>query len=136
VTQTLLTFLSAAIWWVIYSSAAAIIPALIVWGALRFLEKTPVVFNRAYMASLIWALVAVLTGGLVIAAQHGQAPGESIFVLPWMRASLVLDMLIGAWLVWWYVPRIDARRVKPTSACMAVAIVMVVAMVIGTTIRR
>ncbi|MET0935432.1 MAG: hypothetical protein ABWX83_05555 [Luteibacter sp.] len=135
-TQTLLTFLSAAIWWVIYSSAAAIIPAVIVWGALRFLEKTPVVFNRAYMASLIWALVAVLTGGLVIAAQHGQAPGESIFVLPWMRASLVLDMLIGAWLVWWYVPRIDARRVKPTSACMAVAIVMVVAMVIGTTIRR
>jgi hypothetical protein len=136
VTQTLLTLLSASIWWVIYSSAAAIVPALIVWGSLRFLEKKAVVFNRAYFASLLWALVAVLTGGLVIAAQHGQAPGESIFVLPWMRASLVLDMLIGVYLIWRLVPRIDARRVKPTSACMAVALVMVVAMVIGTTIRR
>lgn len=135
-TQTLLTLLSAAIWWVIYSSAAAVIPAVIVWLALRWLEKTPVVFNRAYMASLIWALAAVLTGGLVIAAQHGQAPGESIFALPWMRASLVVDMLLGAGLIWWLVPRVDARRVKPTSACMAVALVMVVAMVIGTTIHR
>ena len=135
-TQTLLTLLSASIWWVIYSSAAAIVPALIVWGSLRFLEKKAVVFNRAYFASLLWALVAVLTGGLVIAAQHGQALGESIFVLPWMRASLVLDMLIGVYLIWRLVPRIDARRVKPTSACMAVALVMIVAMVIGTTIRR
>ncbi len=71
------------------------------------------------MASLVWSLAAVLMGGLAIAAQHGQAPGQSIFVLPWMRASLVVDMLLGAWLIWWLVPRIDARRVKPTSACMA-----------------
>lgn len=135
-TQSLLTLFSAAIWWVIYSSAIAVVPALIVWLALRWLEKTPVVFNRAYLASLVWALVAVLTGGLVIAAQHGQAPGQSIFALPWMRASLVVDMLLGAWLVWWMVPRVDARRVKPTSACMAVALVMVVAMIVGTAIRR
>ncbi|HXP02059.1 MAG TPA: hypothetical protein VN813_16265 [Luteibacter sp.] len=135
-TQTLLTLLSAAIWWVIYSSAAAAVPAVIVWLSLRWLEKTPVVFNRAYMASLIWTLAAVLTGGLVIAAQHGQAPGESVFALPWMRASLVLDMLLGAALIWYLVPRLDARRVKPTSACMAVALVMVVAMVVGTTIHR
>ncbi|MGF6711590.1 putative PurR-regulated permease PerM [Luteibacter sp. W1I16] len=135
-TQPLLTFLSAAIWWVIYSSAVAVVPALIVWLTLRWLEKTPVVFNRAYLASLVWSLAAVLMGGLAIAAQHGQAPGQSIFVLPWMRASLVADMLLGAWLIWWLVPRIDARRVKPTSACMAVALVMVVAMVVGTAIRR
>ncbi len=135
-TQTLLTLLSAAIWWVIYSSAAAVVPAVIVWLSLRWLEKTPVVFNRAYMASLIWTPAAVLTGGLVIAAQHGQAPGESVFALPWMRASLVLDMLLGAALIWYLVPRLDARRVKPTSACMAVALVMVVAMVVGTTIHR
>jgi hypothetical protein len=131
VTQSLLTLFSAAIWWVIYSSAVAVVPALIVWLALRWLEKTPVVFNRAYLASLVWTLVAVLTGGLVIASQHGQAPGQSIFTLPWMRASLVVDMLLGAGLVWWMVP-----RVKPTSACMAVALVMVVAMVVGTAIRR
>lgn len=135
-TQPLLTLLSAAIWWIIYSSAAAVVPALIVWGVLRWLERTPVVFNRAYFASLLWTLAVVLSGGLVIAGQHGQAVGQSIFTLPWMRAALVLNMLLGVVAVWWLVPRIDARRVKPTSACMAVAIVMVVAMVIGTTIRR
>ena len=134
--QPLLTLLAAAIWWVIYSSAAAVVPALIVWGMLRWLERTPVVFNRAYFASLLWTLAMVLSGGLVIAAQHGQAMGQSIFVLPWMRAALVANMLLGAALVWWLVPRVDARRVKPTSACVAVALVMVVAMVIGTTIHR
>lgn len=135
-TQTILTLLSAAIWWVIYSSAAAVIPAVIVWLTLRWLERVPVVFNRAYLASLLWALAAVLTGGLVIAAQHGQATGQSVFALPWMRASLIVDMLLGVWLIWRLVPRIDARRVKPTSACMAVGFVMVVAMIAGTVMHR
>jgi len=136
VTQTLLTLLSAAIWWVIYSSAAAVVPAVIGWFALRWLERVPVVFNRVYLASLLWMLLAVLTGGLVIAAQHGQAVGQSVFALPWMRAALVLDMLAGVWLIWRLVPRIDARRVKPTSACMVVALVMVVAMIGGTALHR
>ncbi|TCV91595.1 hypothetical protein EC912_11025 [Luteibacter rhizovicinus] len=135
-TQTLLTFLSGAIWWVIYSSAGAVLPALVVWLVLRWLEKVPVVFNRAYFASLLWTLAAVAMSGMVIIAQHGRAAGVSIFELPWMRASLVVDMVLGAFLVWRLVPRIDARRVKPTSACMAVAIVMMVAMIVGTTIRR
>ncbi|SEM78780.1 hypothetical protein SAMN02800694_1709 [Luteibacter sp. UNCMF331Sha3.1] len=135
-TQSILTLLSAAIWWVIYSSAAAVVPALITWLTLRWLEKTAVVFNRAYLASLLWMLVAVLTGGLVIASQHGQAAGQSLFALPWMRAALILDMVVGVWLIWRLVPRIDARRVKPTSACMVVALVMVVAMVTGTAIHR
>jgi len=136
VTQTLLTLLSAAIWWVIYSSAAAVVPAVIGWFALRWLERVPVVFNRVYLASLLWMLLAVLTGGLVIAAQHGQAVGQSVFALPWMRAALVLDMLAGVWLIWRLVPRVDARRVKPTSACMVVALVMVVAMIGGTALHR
>lgn len=135
-TQTLLTLLSAAIWWVIYSSAAAVVPAVIGWFALRWLERVPVVFNRVYLASLLWMLLAVLTGGLVIAAQHGQAVGQSVFALPWMRAALVLDMLAGVWLIWRLVPRIDARRVKPTSACMVVGLVMVVAMIGGTALHR
>lgn len=134
--QTLLTLLSAAIWWVIYSSAAAVIPAVIVFMVLRWLEHTPVVFNRAYFASLLWALVAVLLGGLAMAAGHGPAPGAPVLALPWVRASLVIDMLVGAFLVWRLVPRVDARRVKPGSACMAVAIVMVVALVVGSTLRR
>lgn len=135
-TQPLLTLLSAGIWWIIYSSAAAVLPAVMIWAILRWLERTPVVFNRAYFASLLWALSVVALGGLVIAVQHGQAAGQSVFALPWMRAVLVVGMLLGAFLVWRLVPRIDARRVKPTSACMAVAIVMVVVMVLGTTLHR
>jgi len=135
-TQPLLTLLSAGIWWVIYSSAAAVLPAVMIWAILRWLERTPVVFNRAYFASLLWALSLVALGGLVIAAQHGQAVGQSVFALPWMRAVLVVGMLLGAFLVWRLVPRVDARRVKPTSACMAVAMVMVVVMVLGTTLHR
>jgi hypothetical protein len=34
------------------------------------------------------------------------------------------------------VPRIDARRVRPTSACMTVAIIMVIAMVVATAVGR
>ncbi|KAF1003794.1 MAG: hypothetical protein GAK28_04448 [Luteibacter sp.] len=135
-TQSLLTLLSAAIWWIIYSSAAAVVPAVMVWASLRWLERVPVVFNRAYFASLLWALAIVATCGLVIAAQHGAAVGQSLFALPWMRGVLVADMLLGAFLVWRLVPRVDARRVKPTSACMAVALVMVVVMVVGTTVHR
>lgn len=135
-TQPLLTLLSAGIWWIIYSSAAAVLPAVMIWAILRWLERTPVVFNRAYFASLLWALSVVALGGLVIAVQHGQAAGQSVFALPWMRAALVLGMLLGAFFVWRLVPRVDARRVKPTSACMAVAMVMVVVMVLGTTLHR
>lgn len=135
-TQSLLTLLSAAIWWIIYSSAAAVVPAVMVWATLRWLERVPVVFNRAYFASLLWALAIVATCGLVIAAQHGDAVGQSLFALPWMRGVLVADMLLGAFLVWRLVPRVDARRVKPTSACMAVALVTVVILVVGTTVHR
>nr|WP_221195519.1 hypothetical protein [Luteibacter sp. Sphag1AF] len=131
-----MTFLSASIWWVIYSSAGAVLPALVVWLVLRWLEKVPVVFNRAYFASLLWTLAAVAMGAGVLIAQHGRSAGVSIFQLPWMRASLVVDMLLGVLLIWRLVPRTDARRVKPTSACMAVALVMMVAMIVGTTIRR
>ena len=87
-TSTILTLLSGLIWWVLYSSVGAVLPALIVWFVLRWLEKTPVVFNRAYFACLLWALAAVAMGGFVIMSQHGKAAGVSIFALPWMRASL------------------------------------------------
>jgi hypothetical protein len=136
VTSTILTLLSGLIWWVLYSSVGAVLPALVAWLILRWLEKTPVVFNRAYFACLLWTLVAVGMGGLVILSQHGKAAGVSIFALPWMRASLVVDMLVGAGLLWWLVPRIDARRIRPTSACMTVAIIMVIAMVVATAVGR
>jgi hypothetical protein len=133
VTNTLLTFLSALIWWVIYSSAAALIPALICWPVLRWLEKTSVVFNRTYLACLLWTLFGLGAGGLVLLSQRSSpAQGYAIFSSPWMRGVLVLDMLVGALLLWRLVPRIDARRIRPTSACMAVAIVTVLVLIAGT----
>jgi hypothetical protein len=130
--NTLLTFLSAAIWWVLYSSAAAIVPALLVWGILRWLEKTPVVFNRAYLASLFWTLFGLGAGGLVLLSlRSAPAHGYAVFASPWMRGVLVLTMLAGVWLIWRMVPRIDARRVRPASACMAVAIITVLGLIAG-----
>lgn len=131
-TQTILTLLSALIWWVLYSSAAAIVPAVLVYFMLRMAEKTPVVFNRAYFACLVWTLFGVATAGLVLLAQKSSpAAGYALFASPWMRGALVVDMLVGVLLVWRLVPRVDARRVRIASACMAVAAVTVLAMLLG-----
>jgi hypothetical protein len=133
VTQTILTLLSALIWWVLYSSAAAIVPAVLVYAMLRMVERTPVVFNRAYFASLLWTLFGIATAALVLLGQKSSpATGYALFASPWMRGALILDMLAGVLLVWRLVPRVDARRVRITSACMAVAAVTVVALVLGT----
>jgi hypothetical protein len=130
VIQTLLTLLSAIIWLVLYASVGAVVPALIGWSSLRWLERTPVVFNRTYLAMLVWLLIALGVGGVVLLlTRHGQPLDASLLELAWVRGWLVLDMLLGALLIWWLVPRIDARRVKPTSACMTVAILMVVGIV-------
>jgi predicted PurR-regulated permease PerM len=130
VTQTLLTLLSAVIWLVLYASVGAVVPAVIGWSALRWLERTPVVFNRTYLAMLVWLLIALGVGGTVLLlTRHGQPLDASLLELAWVRGWLVLDMLLGAFLIWRLVPRVDARRVKPTSACMTVAILMVVGIV-------
>lgn len=136
-TQTLLTLLSALIWLVLYSSVGAVIPAVIGWSVLRWLERTPVVFNRTYLAMLIWLLLALGVGGAVLlATRSGQPLDASLFELAWVRGWLVLDMLLGAFLIWRLVPRVDARRVKPTSACMTVAILMVVSLVVSMAIHH
>jgi hypothetical protein len=130
VTQTLLTLLSAVIWLVLYSSVGAVVPAVIGWSVLRWLERTPVVFNRTYLAMLVWLLLALGVGGAVLlATRHGQPLDASLLGLAWVRGWLVLAMLLGAFLIWRLVPRVDARRVKPTSACMTVAILMVISIV-------
>jgi len=46
----------------------------------------------------------------------------------------VLDMLIGSVLLWRLVPRIDARRIRPGSACMAVAVIMAISFGIATSL--
>ncbi|MET0255418.1 MAG: hypothetical protein ABW193_06470 [Luteibacter sp.] len=136
-TQTLLTLLSAVIWLVLYSSVGAVVPAVIGWSVLRWLERTPVVFNRTYLAMLVWLLLALGVGGAVLlATRHGQPLDASLLGLAWVRGWLVLAMLLGAFLIWRLVPRVDARRVKPTSACMTVAILMVISIVAAMAVHH
>jgi hypothetical protein len=51
-----------------------------------------------------------------------------------LRLALVVDMAVGALLLWRLIPRVDARRIRPTSACMAVAAVIAVAFGIATSL--
>lgn len=136
-TQTLLTLLSAAIWLVLYSSVGAVLPAVLGWALLRWLERMPVVFNRAYLAMLVWLLLALGIGGSVLLfTRHGQPLDASLLTLAWVRGWLVLSMLLGAFLIWRLVPRVDARRVKPSSACMTVAMLTVVSLVVALALHR
>jgi hypothetical protein len=46
----------------------------------------------------------------------------------------VLSMLVGVFAMWRLVPRIDARRIRLTSACFAVAVVMAITFGVVTTL--
>jgi hypothetical protein len=43
-------------------------------------------------------------------------------------------MLIGTVLLWWLTPRVDARRIRLGSACMAVAAIMAISFGIATSL--
>jgi hypothetical protein len=43
-----------------------------------------------------------------------------------LRGALVVDMVIGVLVMWRLIPRIDAHRIRPASACMAVAVIMAI----------
>ena len=51
-----------------------------------------------------------------------------------LRWALVADMVIGVALVWRLTPRVDAHRVRPGSACLAVAAVMAVGFGVATSL--
>lgn len=125
--QTLLTLLSTLLWWVLYGSILALFASLVAWPVLRWSERAGVVFNRVYLACLLWSLLGLLLVGLVAAhAGHVRPPyGPLLASLP-LRLALVADMLAGALLLWRLTPRVDARRIRPTSACMAMAAVTAV----------
>jgi hypothetical protein len=133
--STLLTLLSTLLWWVLYGSIAALVASLIAWPVLRWSERADVVFNRVYLACLLWSLFGLLLVGLVAAHQgHLKPPyGPLLASLP-LRLALVVDMAAGALLLWRLIPRVDARRIRPTSACMAVAAVVAVAFGIATSL--
>jgi hypothetical protein len=133
--QTLLTVLSALLWWVLYGSMAALAAALIAWPMLRWAERANVVFNRVYLACLLWTLLGLLLIALV-AAHEGRLkpPYAPLLASAPLRLALVADMVAGAVLLWRLIPRVDARRIRPTSACMAVAAVMAVGFGIATSL--
>lgn len=133
--QTLLTLLSAFLWWVLYGSMAALAAALIAWPMLRWAERANVVFNRVYLACLLWTLLGLLLVALVAAREgHIRPPYAPLLASAPLRLVLVVDMVAGALLLWRLIPRVDARRIRPTSACMAVAAVMAVAFGIATSL--
>ena len=43
-------------------------------------------------------------------------------------------MFIGVALLWRLIPRVDARRIRPTSACIAVAAIMAIAFGVATSL--
>ena len=132
---TLLTVISSLLWWVLYSSMAAVVFALIGWSVMRWTERCAVVFNRIYLASLLWTLIGtVLIVGVAAYEGHLRPPYATLLSSGLLRIVLVLDMLLGVLLLWRLVPRIDARRIRPGSACMAVAASMAIGFGVATTL--
>lgn len=132
---TLLTIISTLLWWVLYSSMGALLCALISWPILRWMERSPVVFNRLYFACLLWTLIGM---ALVVAAAavegHLRPPYGSLLGSGLLRWVLIFDMLMGALLLWRLTPRIDAHRVRIGSACMAIAAVMAIGFGVATSL--
>jgi len=125
---TLLTVISTLLWWVLYSSIGALFFAIIAWSVLRWTERCAVVFNRTYLACLVWNLIgSLIVIGVALHEGHTRPPYGPLLASPLLRGALVVDMIVGVFVLWRLIPRIDAHRIRPTSACMAVAVVMAVA---------
>ena len=132
--MSLLTLLSSLVWWVLYSSIGALFCAIVAWVVLRWSERSAVVFNRTYLACLLWNLISMLPlAGVAIYEGHVRPPYGALLTSNALRLTLVLDMLIGVALLWRFIPRVDARRIRPGSACLAVAAVMAIAFGVATT---
>ena len=133
--NSLLTVVSSLVWWVLYGSIGALACALIAWCVLRWTERCNVVFNRVYLACLLWTLLGMLLlAGVAAHEGHLQPPFRPLLASGLLRWALVLDMLIGVLLMWRLTPRVDARRVRAGSACLAVAVVMAVGFGVGTAV--
>lgn len=131
----LLTLLSSALWWVLYSSIFALGFSLIAWPILRWSERSNVVFNRVYLACLLWTMAGMaLVAGVAFHEGHLRPPYTPLLGSSTLRFALVLDMFIGALLLWRLIPRVDARRIRPASACLAAATMMAVAFGIATSL--
>lgn len=131
----LLTVVSTLLWWVLYGSILALFATLVAWPLLRWNERANVVFNRVYLACLLWTLAGMaLVFGVAVHEGHVKPPYGALLTSNALRGVLVIDMLLGALLLWRLIPRTDARRIRPTSACLAVAAVMAIAFGVATSL--
>ena len=131
--NALLTLVSSLVWWVLCGSIVALFCALIAFVVLRWAERCNVVFNRVYLACLLWTLLGMLlVAGAAAHEGHLHPPFRALLASGLLRWTLVLDMLAGALLVWRLTPRTDARRVRVGSACLAVGVVAAVGFGIAT----
>ncbi len=132
---TLLTVLSTLLWWVLYSSIFALFFSLIAWPLLHWNERIGVVFNRVYLACLLWTMAGMaMVGAVAVHEGHLRPPYGALLTSNALRGVLVVDMLVGVALLWRLIPRVDARRIRPTSACLAVAAVMAIAFGVATSL--
>ena len=131
--NSLLTLVSSLVWWVLYGSIGALLCALIAWAVLRWTERCNVVFNRVYLACLLWTLLGILlVVGVAAYEGHLHPPFRALITSGLLRWALVVDMMVGVALVWRLTPRVDARRVRAGSACLAVGVVMAVGFGVAT----
>ena len=131
----LLTLLSTLVWWVLYSSIFALFAALVSWPLLRWNERGNVVFNRVYLACLLWTLAGMaLVGAVAMHEGRVRPPYGALLAGTPLHVALLADMLIGVLVLWRLVPRFDARRIRPTSACLAVAAVTAIAFGVATSL--
>lgn len=130
-----LTLLSTLLSGVLYGSVIALCFTLVAWPLLRWNERSNVVFNRVYLACLLWVLIGMLlVAGVALHEGRAHPPYAALLGSDLLRATLVLDMFIGAALLWRLIPRVDARRIRPTSACIAVAAIMAIAFGVATSL--
>ena len=97
------------------------------------LGRSPVWASHALAAlsrSRYFAGVAdslLIVAGVAVHEHRTQPPYGALLASPLLRGGLLLDMVVGVFVLWRLIPRIDAHRIRPASACMAVAAVMAVA---------
>ena len=95
--NSVLATTSTLLWWVLYSSMAALVFALIGWSVLRWTERCAVVFNRIYLACLLWTMAGLLLVFLVAVYEGAlHPPYGGLLRSGLLRVALVRDMLIGA----------------------------------------
>jgi len=129
--SSLLAISSTLVYAILADSVLALLLALACWGLLRWSTRCPVPFNRVYLACLLWALAATaITAALVMAGgKQAIGPGHALLASGWIRAAVLLDMLVGVALLWRLVPRGDGHRISLGNACLCVGAIAVLVLV-------